>query len=66
MSESSLESLLYASGIAGVAGRNSADRNDLWTLERLDVGRLDGDGQRIQTQRPSGVRTPAQLSRTCW
>ena len=56
-----------------MAGGKPAERNDLWTQAHdpeklvLDVivdGSLMPTG--IEGQRPSGVRTPAQLSRTCW
>ena len=56
-----------------VAGGKSAERNDLWTQvhdrEKLVLDVIVDGGSTpawIKGQRPSGVRTPAQLSRTCW
>ena len=43
---------------ASVAVGKRRNRNELWTREARR--------RRFSAQRPSGVRTPAQLSRTCW
>ena len=56
-----------------MAGGKPTDRNDLWTQahdhEKLVLDVIGNNGSTpawIDGQRPSGVRTPAQLSRTCW